>query len=84
MTGLSNGTNYSVRMRAVSQDLAGPENTSVSSTPAPQFRLSVHPSYFVVGGENTTATISITDGYVLETDTTFYLRWFGKRVNEGA
>ena len=83
VTGLSNGTNYSVRMRAANQDLAGRENTSVSSTPAPQFRLSVHPSHFVVGGESTTATFSITDGYVLETDTTFYLRWFGKRVSEG-
>ena len=84
VTGLANGTNYSIRMRAVNQDLAGPESRSVSSTPAPQFRLSVHPGHFVVGGESTTATISITDGYVLETDTTFDLTWFGNRVNEGA
>ena len=84
VTGLANGTNYSIRMRAVNQDLAGPESRSVSSTPAPQFRLSARPGHFVVGGESTTATISITDGYVLETDTTFYLRWFGTRVNEGA
>ena len=71
-------------MRAVNQDLAGPESRWVSSTLAPQFRLSVHPGHFVVGGEGTTATISITDGYVLDTDTTFSLRWFGMRVNEGA
>ena len=83
-TGLANGTHYSIRMRAVNQDLAGPESRWVSSTPAPQFRLSVHPGHFEVGGEGTTATISITDGYVLDTDTTFSLRWFGMRVNEGA
>ena len=83
VTGLANGTSYSFRMRAVNQDLAGPESIPESSTPAPQFRLSVHPGHFVAGGESTTATISITDGYVLETDTTFYLRWFGTRVNEG-
>ena len=70
-------------MRAVNQDLAGPESMSESSTPVPQFRLSVHPGHFVVGGDSTTATISITDGYVLETDTTFSLSWSGKRVNEG-
>ena len=84
VTGLANGTHYGIRMRAVNQDLAGPESRSVSSTPAPQFRLSVHPGYLVVGGKGTTATISITDGYVLEADTTFHLRWFGMRVNEGA
>ena len=83
VTGLGNDTNYSFRMRAVNQDLAGPESTSVSSAPAPQFRLSVHPGHLVVGGESTTATISITDGYVLDTDTTFNLTWFGNRVNEG-
>ena len=84
VTGLANGTDYSFRMRAVNQDLAGPESIPESSTPAPQFRLSVHPGHFVVGGESATAKISITDGYVLETDTTFSLRWFGTRVNEGA
>ena len=84
VTGLANGISYSFRMRAVNQDLAGPENTPVSSTPAPQFQLSVHPGHLVAGGKSTTATISITDGYVLETDTTFHLRWFGQRVNEGA
>ena len=83
VTGLANGTDYSFRIRAVNQDLAGPESMSESSTPAPQFRLSVHPGHFVVGGDSTTATISITDGYVLETDTTFSLSWSGKRVNEG-
>ena len=84
VTGLANGTDYSFRMRAVNQDLAGPESIPESSTPAPQFRLSVRPGHFVVGGESTTATISITDGYVLETDTTFYLTWSGRPVNEGA
>ena len=84
VTGLANGTDYSFRMRAVNQDLAGPESIPESSTPAPQFRLSAHPGHFAMGGESTTATISITDGYVLETDTTFSLRWSGKRVNEGA
>lgn len=84
VTGLANGTDYSFWMRAVNQDLAGPESIPESSTPAPQFRLSVHPGHFAMGGESTTATISITDGYVLETDTTFSLRWSGKRVNEGA
>ena len=84
VTGLANGIDYSFRMRAVNQDLAGLESIPESSTPAPQFRLSVRPGHFVVGGESTTATISITDGYVLETDTTFYLTWSGRRVNEGA
>ena len=51
VTGLANGTHYSIRMRAVNQDLAGPESRWVSSTPTPQFRLSVHPGHFVVGGE---------------------------------
>lgn len=84
VTGLVNGTDYSFRMRAVNQDLAGPESIPESSIPAPQFRLSVRPGHFVVGGDSTSATISITDGYMLETDTTFYLTWFGRPVNEGA
>ena len=84
MTGLANGTDYSFRMRAVNQDLAGPESIPESSTPAPQFRLSVRPGHFVAGGDSTTATISITDGYVLDTDTTFHLTWSGRPVNEGA
>ena len=84
-TGLANATEYSFRVRAVYLSGAGQtpgrESNIATTTPAPQFALYVSSNGFRQGGEGVTATISITDGYVLETAQTFSLEWLSTALN---
>ena len=82
VTGLSNGTKYSFRVRAVNQDkLTGPDGSTVSTTPAPQFHMYLNNGGFRQGGDGVTATISVSDNIVLDTPQTFNLEWQGDPVN---
>ena len=86
--GLTNGTSYSFRVRGMYQTgeylnvfTAGRESNIATTTPAPQFRLGVSSNGFREGSsEGVRATISITDGYVLDAPQTFDLEWLGAAV----
>ena len=86
--GLTNGTSYSFRVRGMYQTgeylnvfTAGIESNIATTTPAPKFRLGVSSNGFREGSSRgVTATISITDGYVLDAPQTFTLEWLGAAV----
>ena len=70
-------------MRAITWYATGPDGSVAIATPTVQFRLSTSSGGFTQGGDPVTVTISITDGYVLETAQTFTLEWLGEGVKHG-
>ena len=81
ISGLTNGTSYSFRVRARTWNAIGQQSSEVTGSPAPKFRLGVSSNGFREGSSRgVTATISITDGYVLDAPQTFTLEWLGAAV----
>ena len=89
---LTNGTKYSFRVRAVylaidsrggGTEEIGQESSIASTSPAPQFRLSLSSGGVRSKGDPVKATMSITDGYVLDSAQTFDLTWGTSPVNAG-
>ena len=82
ISGLTNGTSYSFRVRARTWNAIGQQSSEVTGSPAPKFRLSVNSNGFREGSnEGVKATVSITDGYVLDAPQTFTLEWLDDPVN---
>ena len=81
ISGLTNGTSYSFRVRARTWNAIGQQSSEVTGSPAPKFRLGVTSNGFREGSsEGVTATVSITDGYVLDAPQTFDLEWLDATV----
>ena len=81
ISGLTNGTSYSFRVRTRTWNAIGQQSSEVTGSPAPKFRLGVSSNGFREGSSRgVTAAISITDGYVLDAPQTFTLEWLGAAV----